>query len=440
MYNFKIIAALVLVLFFSLALAYTAIGQAWVIFSLILLGLWLAAVYWLLRSISARDRSFAKILESSKKEDYSFGPLDRGNAQVAELIQLWTAQLRQFKTDQKSLDLRYRNVLNQLNAPILWLKADGSLEALNTAAQALPGMRHQLSPEDWQTLFPFLKDFIASQASEQVIALRQDGEKQQWRLQQHPFSGKQEGEKILVVRNEQHLFESQENEALERILHVLTHEIMNSVSPINSLADTLQLHLKLDRKAEGYYFLTEEQYQDLQSTARIIHRRTNGLMSFVERYARFARLPRIQKESIDWLPFLREIEKLAEEELAKASISVQIRTLNSARRLYADRELLNQVVLNLIRNAQESMDGRTTGQIILELDQGDGYHYLKVIDNGQNIEDALIDQIFLPFFSTKKRGSGIGLSLSRKIVMAHGGRLYLQQKPAYKAFCIDLPF
>lgn len=440
MYNFKIIAALVLVLFFSLALAYTAIGQAWVIFSLILLGLWLAAVYWLLGSISARDRSFAKILESSKKEDYSFGPLDRGNAQVAELIQLWTAQLRQFKTDQKSLDLRYRNVLNQLNAPILWLKADGSLEALNTAAQALPGMRHQLSPEDWQTLFPFLKDFIASQASEQVIALRQDGEKQQWRLQQHPFSGKQEGEKILVVRNEQHLFESQENEALERILHVLTHEIMNSVSPINSLADTLQHHLKLDQNAEGYYFLTEEQYQDLQSTARIIHRRTNGLMSFVERYARFARLPRIQKESIDWLPFLREIEKLAEEELAKASISVQIRTLNSARRLYADRELLNQVVLNLIRNAQESMDGRTTGQIILELDQGDGYHYLKVIDNGQNIEDALIDQIFLPFFSTKKRGSGIGLSLSRKIVMAHGGRLYLQQKPAYKAFCIDLPF
>lgn len=440
MHNLKIISPLVLILLCSLALGWTAFDQAWIIFSLLLVVLWIAAVYWLLRNLSARDRSIAKILESSKMEDYSFGNLESGSGQIRELIQLWATQLRHFKSDQKRLDLRYRNVLNELNAPILLLKADGKLQALNKAAQELPGMRHELSDEDWQTIFPFLKDFIASKASEQVIALRQDGEKQQWRLQQHTFNGQDEGEKILVVRNEQHLFESQENEALEKILHVLTHEIMNSVSPINSLADTLQHHLNLQPNAEGQYLIMEEQYQDLLSTAGIIHRRSDGLMSFVERYARFARLPRIQKTSINWLSFLEEVENLAKQELAKEAIDIQVRNLNSNRTLYADRDLMNQVVLNLIRNAQESMAGMEGGQIILELDQGDGYHYLKIIDNGHSVEEALVDQIFLPFFSTKKRGSGIGLSLSRKIVMAHGGRLYLQQKPGYKAFCLDLPF
>ena len=151
-------------------------------------------------------------------------------------------------------------------------------------------------------------------------------------------------------------------------------------------------------------------------------------------------LPRLQKSEIYWPAFLEEIQKLANSELKEASIEIELRIIQGQRSLYADHDLMSQVLLNLIRNAMESMLQNESNKLTLELDQGDGYHYLKVIDSGPAIEESMQDQIFLPFFSTKKRGSGIGLSLSRKIIMAHGGRLYLQQKQGYKAFCLDLPF
>jgi len=434
-----IVFPILILLACSLALAWTAILESWIILSAILVVIWLISLQWLLKVLKRRDREFETLLLNSRREDYNFSWSKEDNSTFNNLLSLWTKQLRDFKIREERNDAKFSRVLKHLPFNLLLLDAQGTLNYLNEYEQGLPGMRHHLKADDWPRIFPWLEDFLRSEENHKMISLKLDGEKQWWRLQQFDLN-LEDSSTLIIISNEQREYEQRENETLEKILHVLTHEIMNSVSPINSLADTLQLNLKLEAQAGDAYRIEEEQYQDLISSAGIIKRRSEGLMSFVERYAKYARLPRLQKTRIPWQELMKEIAGLIEAEMQDLGIHFEIQYLKSSRDLFADRDLMTQVLLNLIRNALENLEDESHAEIKIEIDQGDGYHYISVIDNGPLIEESIEDQIFLPFFSTKKKGSGIGLSLSRKIVMAHGGRLYLRQKSANKSFAIEIPF
>lgn len=434
----------------SLLLAWLIFAQKWWIFSAACLFLWFLNAWGLFRAQSRFERHLHSALQNSIAEDFNFfWPEKKAKgvrAQVYQLLNLWSRQLREFKQQREGQEYLLRQILDHLPFTILLLNAKQNLQVLNSGEPPLPGARNELSAEDWPRVFPFLKKFIHQKEEEAKLSLKQDGEQQLWLARKRKISNGNAEQILIILSNRQREHEQQEGEALEKILHVLTHEIMNSVSPINSLADTMKIQLKQVQDGDGQFSLDSEQFGDLQSTAQIIQRRSKGLMGFVERYARFARLPKVQKTEMLWPEFLSELQTLQASELNKHGIELELRLIKSKRPLYADRDLIGQVLLNLIRNAMEALAQKgdekpeRSAIIIIELDQGDGYHYLKIIDSGSSIDNDLVDQIFLPFFSTKKRGSGIGLSLSRKIAMAHGGRLYLQQKENYKAFCLDLPF
>lgn len=429
----------------SLLFAWLLIIEGWWIFSVVTLILWLLNARALFRLQSKFERNIQEALQNSVAEDFNFHWPENTkqglSSRLYQLLNLWSVQLRQFKQARESQSYLLQQILHHLPFTIMLLESDGRLLSLNAGSPPLAGARSEMAAADWPQVFPFLPPFIESTKNEQKLRLRQDGEQQRWLAIKRQISHQGVDRLLIILSNRQQEHEQQEGEALEKILHVLTHEIMNSVSPINSLADTMKLQLEQGKNEAGQFKLNAEQFTDLQSTVQIIQRRSTGLMGFVERYARFARLPKVQKSKISWPDFLEDMRALLAAEVEKQQHQVEIRLIKSQRPLYADRDLIGQVIINLIRNALESMPKPKSGRLIsLELDQGDGYHYLRVIDDGPAIEPDLIDKIFLPFFSTKKRGSGIGLSLSRKILMAHGGRLYLQQKENSKAFCLELPY
>lgn len=432
-------------LILSMALAWTSLIQHWWIFSLLILLAWLLNARGLLQVQRRVEEDLQSTLQNSVAEDFNFyWPIKEGHgskAKLYQLLNLWSVQLRDLKQKREDKSFLLQQVLNKLPSTILLIDTHQHLRVLNSGNPPLQGARNDLGPSDWPEIFPFIQSFLKEDLHEKTLNLKQDGHLQIWKIEKMQVHSNGQEQHLIILTNRQLEHERQEDEALEKILHVLTHEIMNSVSPINSLSDTMrhQLAFPESQREEGYK-ISKEQFEDLQSTANIIQRRSKGLMSFVERYARFARLPKIQKQEILWKDFLSDFQKLNQPEIAASSVKFTLQILKSSRPLYADHDLLQQVFLNLTRNALESLTGHSDGLIRLELDQGDGYHYLRFIDNGPKVEDDLINQIFLPFFSTKKRGSGIGLSLSRKIIMAHGGRLYLQQKKDLKAFCIDLPY
>ena len=218
--------------------------------------------------------------------------------------------------------------------------------------------------------------------------------------------------------------DEQEIHAWEKLIRVLTHEIMNSVTPITSLSGSMRQLLEQSEKLEG------EDLQDVQDCIRAIENRSKGLMSFTRAYRQFTSQPQVHREPTDMQQWLQDITNLLKSELDQKNIQLTIKTPKQSLELSIDQELLSRVLINLLKNAMEAvaenMDQKEIG-ISLTTDR-EGNHLLAVADNGKGIPLEDLTNIFVPFYTTKKHGTGIGLSLSRRIMNAHGGRLTVWSK------------
>jgi two-component system nitrogen regulation sensor histidine kinase NtrY len=209
---------------------------------------------------------------------------------------------------------------------------------------------------------------------------------------------------------------------------VLTHEIMNSVTPIKSLTGTVIKIYEKSRVSEADN--KSENTDDVLLALNTIQKRSNGLLSFVETYRNLTKIPKPVFCEIDIKTFLHEITILMDSELKSSDIAMSTEVTPENLKLTADEKLIAQVIINLIKNSIESMKNITNGKIqikaFLSLPSD---IIIKVIDNGTGITADRIDKVFIPFFTTKEKGSGIGLSLSRQIMKLHGGVISVFSKP-----------
>ncbi len=231
--------------------------------------------------------------------------------------------------------------------------------------------------------------------------------------------------KLVTLHNIQSELEEKEMEAWKKLIRVLSHEIMNSLTPISSLAGTARA--LIGRKDP----LDAGETGDLRQAVQTIEKRSRGLMQFVQNYRQFTRIPTPNFQVVPVLPLFKRMESLVQNRMEKESIqwitSVDPETLL----LRIDPDLIEQVLLNLIKNAihalKETKDPviRLTAAMDMETNA-----VIQVIDNGVGIEEEVAARIFIPFFSTRREGSGIGLSLSRQIMRLHGGTIRVKSTPA----------
>ncbi len=296
------------------------------------------------------------------------------------------------------------------------------------------------SPKDQKQLkerAPFFVDRITElrEKGKADLKLHNKGELQQWRMEYRHFTVDKIPYELFIFKNYQRDSERTEEEISNRLMHVLTHEIMNSISPVSSLTDTLNEQLQ---RLEKNIAVTEE-FQDIKTSAQIIKKRSEGLSEFVERYSLLARLPRLKKSFVEVSEITREVEQLVLPQFNGKGIDFICQKDSRKLRFRADRQLLVQVVLNLLKNAEEAFTDRKDARIMLNFSSEDGYNYISVSDNAGGVAADIQENIFLPFFTTKDKASGIGLSLSRKIIQAHSGRLYLRHLKGGSEFRIELP-
>lgn len=223
---------------------------------------------------------------------------------------------------------------------------------------------------------------------------------------------------LVSFQNIQSELEEQELVAWQKLIRILTHEIMNSVAPISSLSSTLKDII--GEKSE----LDVDTLKMVRQSLGVIQRRSEGLMAFTDTYRQLTRLPPPNFQVVDGQDLLEEVATLFRVELTERAIELQLYLPPSPITFQADPNLLEQVLINLIKNAMDALSGQENGNIDVHLNKNNnGKVIIQVSDNGPGIPHDKIDQIFVPFYTTKATGSGVGLSLSRQIMRLHKGSL-----------------
>ena len=230
--------------------------------------------------------------------------------------------------------------------------------------------------------------------------------------------------KLIAFQNVNEALDETESKAWQKLLSVMTHEIMNSVAPISSLAETLKNRLEAAANR-----IDDEAVEDLELGIDTIRRRSEGLLKFAETYRSLNKITTLNLKKVYVRELFANLHHLMQPTFEQKKTELEIILRNPDLQMEADVSLVEQVFINLIVNALEAVKDREQARIILSADQTlEKKIVLKVADNGHGMNDEVLEKIFIPFFSTKKQGSGIGLSLCKQIVMLHKGTMQVQSK------------
>lgn len=228
---------------------------------------------------------------------------------------------------------------------------------------------------------------------------------------------------LVAFQNINGALDETEAQAWQKILRVMTHEIMNSVGPIASLADTIKGRLPA---TSGLPEPIVEQLNDVELGLDTIQKRSLGLLRFADIYRNFNKITQPELSTFPVLDLLEDIYQLMEPSLERKQVEMEIVLKDTKLQLEADKNLLEQVLINLIINAIDAVKESPEPIIQLSGYRSDGRTILEVADNGVGISSDVLEKIFVPFFSTKQTGSGIGLSLSRQIMLLHKGNIQVR--------------
>jgi signal transduction histidine kinase len=240
------------------------------------------------------------------------------------------------------------------------------------------------------------------------------------------FQVNEDSFKLVVLQNIDSTLNKNESEAWKKLLSVMTHEIMNSIAPISSLADTLQRNIQLhieDRDS------TPLELEDLNSGIKTIKNRSQGLLKFANTYRSLSKVTHLNLQKIKITELFQNIQLLMAPSIQAKGIDISFSVSSKRLQLDIDLHLIEQVLINLILNARDACQYAKEPSIKVKASQTQNHGIMiKIYDNGVGISKEIMENIFVPFFTSKATGSGIGLSLCKQIMLLHKGRILVHSK------------
>ena len=332
---------------------------------------------------------------------------------------------RQARRERDSDYQFFRNIVQHVGIGLLTFKKDGVVQIINSAARRLLRVNQIQNISELNDASPTLVEAFQKlkTGGRELIRLKIGDDTVQLSVFAIELTLRGEEIKLISMSNIQSELEEKEMEAWQNLVRVLTHEIMNSVTPISSLAGTVEEEL-LKQLQHADYVMKKEELEDMHLSLQTISRRSAGLIRFVKEFRNLTQVPQPRQTEIAIQPLLEEMAVLHKKELSDRGIAITVRTDPPQLTALADKNMIEQVLINLIKNAIQAFDEQTEKQIDLAAYTSEkGRPIISVRDNGPGIDPDALEKIFIPFFSTKKTGSGIGLSLSRQIMRVHEGRI-----------------
>ncbi len=398
-------------------------------------GIIIYQVYSLIKYVDRTNKELTNFLQSINYSDFSqnltFGSLGNSFRQLADEFNNVLEKFKRLRNE-KEESLNYlETVMQHVGVGLISFSANGNVELINRAAKKMLGIHTLKNIRNLNSISNNFGDYILDLPSNKkmVHQISIHSEIIQLLLYSTKFGMRNQTFKLVALQNILPELEEKEIEAYQKLIRVLTHEIMNSVTPISSLASTVgNMFDTIKNKYEG---METDTITDIASAMQTIQKRSNGLVSFVEKYRSLTKIPKPSIQVVKVSELFQRIKILMETALKGSFITFTTNAEPNNLEIATDPELLEQILINFLNNSIQSLKESNEGIITLSANIDDrGRIIINVKDNGPGIPAEIIDKIFIPFFSTKKEGSGIGLSISQQIIRALGGTINVISEPA----------
>jgi two-component system, NtrC family, nitrogen regulation sensor histidine kinase NtrY len=388
----------------------------------------------LFRFVSQTNRKLTRFLESVKYSDFitGFTSDNKLGKSFKELNTAFTEVLDAFRKarSEKEEQGQYLNtVVQQVRTGILSFDADGNVQLINTNAKRFLNVSTLKNIQELIQINPKLYHSINS-VEPGKGELYKGSNELYLTIQATELRIRGSDVKLVTLQNIQPELQQQELEAWQNLTRVLRHEIMNSITPISSLTSTLReiLDHEMVKKDLGYE-LKEEGAEDLREGLATIENRSKGLIKFIDAYREYTSLPKPVFKQVRLKDMIEKVAHLMKTEIRKTKINFEYECKTEYLTIQADEEMIEQVLINLLKNAKEALAEVDNPSLKLIGKYEENAIKIEVIDNGPGIIKEAIEHIFVPFYTTKRTGSGIGLSLSRQIMQMHNGSITVESEP-----------
>ena len=392
-------------------------------------------VFALIRYVTKTNRDLTRLLDSIKYTDFSqsFTNNLKGSG-FEELHAAFTEVIKEFQRAKLEKEEHFRflqTIVDHVGIGLIAFNPEGEVELINSAAKKLLKIPRLGNLKELEFISVRLaqKLFALSPGGYDRVKIQQGDDLLQLSIYATGFVLRKQQLMLVAMQDIQNELEEEEMKSWQNLIRVLTHEIMNSITPIASLASTAFGLLKDNQECEVPQTVNEVMV-DVRDAVNTIEKRSKGLLTFIENYRKLTRIPKPDFKIVPIRDLFERVEQLMKDQLELKSIDFTMQIDPESLAITADAGLIEQVLINLCKNAVEAVDGVRHPKIKLKAaTDGLGNPVIKVKDNGRGISEEVAEKIFIPFFTTKQQGSGIGLSLSRQIIRQHKGTLRVSSTP-----------
>ncbi len=344
------------------------------------------------------------------------------------------AKIKKIKTEKEQQEYYFKYLIENIETGLIGINEYNEIEFVNNQAKVFFKKRNRKLinidrlDEDFKAIVRKLRPSESS-----VLKKVIDSKLYHLAFNCSEFKIGEKKIKLFTIQDVRNEIESSEIESWQKLTSVLTHEMMNSITPITSLAHAIKKYVHNDNGLKNYKEINNELIIDIAENADIIENRGKRLLEFINNYRSVSKLPKPKFESISIKSFLQNIIQLFEKDLKKGKIDAVINNVSDDLELIADKGMIEQVLINLIKNSIEAFTNITEPKIELcSFIDKNGKIQIQVIDNGNGIKEDSLHDVFIPFYTTKENGTGIGLSISRQIMKLHKGSININSEPDVK--------
>lgn len=390
----------------------------------------------LVRYVERTNKKLSVFFDAIRHSDFTSSFADKGlGRSFDDLNKAFNEVISEFQKTRAAKEEHFnylQTVVQHVSSAIIVYKKDGSVNMLNNAFKKMFRVSNVRFINELEKIDKNLSEVLLKiKAGEsELLKVFHDNELLQLSIRATEFRMQNDDFVLVSLQNIHSELEAKEMDSWQKLIRVLTHEIMNSITPIVSLSSTVKGLLIDDENVKLKTEIEPDDVESAQSALNTIERRSQGLLNFVQVYRNLTRIPKPSFRHFEVSELFDNVEKLLQPKIEEQNIQCVCKVIPPGLMLTADPDLIEQVLINLVINSIHAVKNTEQPKIqILATTSGPNHVNISISDNGHGIKPDNLEQIFVPFFTSKKEGSGIGLSLSREIMRLHKGNITVKSNP-----------